>query len=145
MDDLKVIVQTKILETVAAGTFYPVTYAPSEKEGIDVKVPTLGVTPVKPGSILCNETSAGLTDSSKQNSRAKGYSLRNWRFECNLSFAVEVSLTYFFTNEAKDITFEVDGFMVSVSLADYTVEHPVRQGGHTGTKATVGFTVNSRR
>jgi len=145
MSDIRIVVQTKILEVLSTGTYFPVTYAASIKEGIDVKVPTVGTTPVKPSQILCNETSAGLSDVSKFNSRGKGYSLRNWRFECNMSFAVEVSLSYFFTNEAKELTFEADGFLVSVSLADYTVEHPVQQGAHTGTKTTVGFTVNSRR
>ena len=133
MEDLKVEVQKKIIETVATGTFYPVTYEAHDTLSIVAKVPVLGGTAVAPTQVLCNEVSAGASDSVKQNSRGKGYSLRNWRFECRIDFAKEVSLSFFFTQELKDLIFEVDGFMVSVSLADYTVEHPVQLGGHTGT------------
>lgn len=145
MADLRIAVQKKILETLIGGTFYPVIYTPTTVAGSTIPIPSVGTTPVNPVSVQCNEVTSGISDVAKFNPRSKGFVLRNWRFESHIEFSVEVSLSFFFTQELKEITFEVDEYFVSVSLADYTVEHPVQQGSHAGTKATVGFTVNTRR
>jgi len=145
MKDLRVEVQKQILSIVAAGTYYPVTYMPTTVSGITVSIPTIGETAVKPASLQCNEMTSGLSDGAKFNPRDKGFVFRNWRFTAFVEFTSEVSLAFFFTEEAKNLTFEVDGYFVSVTMADLTVEHPAQQGSANGTKATVGFTVNTRR
>lgn len=145
MADLRVEVQKQILSVLAAGTYYPVSYVPTTVGGIVVSIPTVGDTAVKPASLQCNEMTSGLAESAKFNPREKGFVFRNWRFTAFVEFATEVSFAFFFTEEAKNLTFEVDGYFVSVTMADFTVEHPAQQGSANGTKATVGFTVNTRR
>ena len=135
---LRTTIQNKVVELVEAGTFTAVTYTgnvATDTEELET-----------PSSIVCNEVSGGLTDKAKTGATSVAYSLAGWRFECVVSFNKEVDTSTFLLGELKNLNFNVDNMLVSVTpTGDFNVTHPPRQGSHNGTKLTIGLTVNTRR
>jgi hypothetical protein len=134
---LKTDIQTQITMAGQSGTFPSVTYDSSD-------LPVIG-TNKAPGSVIANELSGGMSDSSRFGATSNQPVLRNWRWEMRLEFPCEVDVTYFLENELS-LNFNLDSLLVSViPSGDFQVEHPPRNASHNGTKLTVGLTVNTRR
>jgi hypothetical protein len=136
---VRVEIQKAVHEKVKAGTFKKVTYG---TDHYPVETETLE----SPGSIICNEVSGGLSNSSKFGATDSRFTIRDWRFEVLAEFNCEVDVSYFLLNELNSITFNSDEGVVVISPSgDFGVEHPPRQGAHNGTKMKIGLTANIRR
>jgi len=135
---LRTTIQNKVVSLVESGTFPAVTYVGNTATDTGVLE--------APKSIICNEISGGLTDKAKTGATAFKYSLTGWRFECVVDFSKEVDTSTFLLGELKNLNFNVDDMLVSITpTGDFNVTHPPRQGSHNGTKLTIGLTVNTRR
>ncbi len=131
-------IQNRITTLVKTGTFNKITY-------IDKIATDTGVGE-SPESIVCNELSGGLSNSSSSGATSFGYVLNNWRFECVADFTCEVDTSYFMLNELKNLNFSTDDVLVTViPSGDFSVTHPPRKASHNGTKLIIGLTANTRR
>jgi hypothetical protein len=93
-----------------------------------------------------NELSGGFSDSASTGATSSDFVITNWRFEAVAEFTAEVVTDYFILNELRNLNFSVDNLLVSiVPSGDFQVTNPPRQASHSGTKLTIGLTVNTRR
>lgn len=139
MADTRVQIQTNIIEVVSAGTFPVVEYDD------DTHLPIEPTENAVPKTIVCNEVAAGISANKEYSAMSLKYVLRDWRFECIIEFNKEVSLSSFI-EELSPIKFATGGGLVAdITFGDMQVEHPVRQGSHSGTRVTFGLTVQTRR
>lgn len=130
---LRTDIQTRIIRKIRDYSFTPVTY---DTGGY----PAEGLSPLLP-EIICNETGGDVTQNL---GRDNNYVLHNWRFETVLTFQKEVDVTDFLMGF--NLTFTSGRYAVIIVLGtSYSVEHPVTQGSHTGTKATITFVANVKR
>jgi hypothetical protein len=136
---LRVDIQRRIMELLQGGTFHKITYDTAHLPIEDAEV-------LVPESVYANELSGGLSDSASTGATGFDMVLTNWRFEGVCEFTSEVDVSYFMLNELRKLNFNVDNLLVSiVPSGDFQVTHPPRNASHSGTKLTIGLTVNTRR
>lgn len=138
----RIAVQLLIHQLVEEATFYKVTYdAPTGKPvQIDTEDESQRITPA---SVEVNETD-GRFDTDEDQGRKLSLIKADWSFKCVIAFKDEAVMEYFekmlSENLPKLPSDRSKGWrQVTLYLASYRVEHPVRQEPTHGTKATIAF------
>jgi hypothetical protein len=133
-------IRVKIIKTVEAGTFKKVTY-----EKPNTNIPILGGQVTDKPIIWVNETSATIKEDSKNSSMGREFNLGPWNFEARIKFPVEVDTSEFITKELSKIVVHSEGYLITVKVGGYHVDHPVTGGAQTGTQLLLNLIANTRR
>lgn len=132
---LRVDIQSKLIGLFKVNTYEIVDY---NTDGI----PTVGHGNETPG-VECNETTASIATQPGQSTKNR---LLNWTFDIICSFENEVDFSNFIS-DLEDISYTYnDEILVKVSIGNnVNVQHPPREGAHSGTQLRFNILVNTRR
>ena len=137
---LRTDIQTRIIQALKGGNYPVVTYSSSG-------LPVTGTQTLVP-EVVCNEIEGQIV---RAGGSGSGYVMQGWVFEALVKFSKEVdvtdslmdfSLSYVYT----DPTDSSKTYAVMIVFnSQYTSEHPVTQGSHTGTRVKLSFIVNIKK
>ena len=131
---LRVSIQAKLIALFKVNTFEVVQY---DGNG----VPSVGHGFETP-KVVCNEVAASIEANTGQDTN---YSLKDWSFDMILSFGKEVDFSNFIGSLA-DMTFSENNVVANVKIGhSVVIQHPVRQGAHSGSEIRFNINVNTRR